>query len=120
MDILSQNNENTEFNNFSDENDLEEPIAEAAVKIKYDIQENCKEKEEPLDPLANDFAKDMIEDEEGILYCKVCNFVTKNAPAMYMHIDIHIQAMKKENGSKVLFRLLCEQCQIKFSSIFQP
>ena len=117
MYIFSQNNKNTEFYNLSDENDLEEPIGEAAVNIKYEIQESCKEKEELLDPLADGFAKDMIRHEAGTFSYKVCAFVTNNKHDMYMHIDIHITAMKKKNGSKVLLRLPCEQCQIKFSSL---
>ena len=56
MNILLQINEITEFFTFSDDNDLEEPIAEAALNIKYEIQESCKEKEQPLDPLADNFA----------------------------------------------------------------
>ena len=116
-DILPQNNKNAEIGNLPHESDLEELIAEAAVNIKYEIPENRKEKEEPLDPIADNFAKDMIEHDEGTLSCKVCNFVTSNTSDMYMHINIHIKAMEKKNGSKVLLKLHCEQCHIKFSSV---
>ena len=116
-DKLLQNDENTDIKNIPDETDLEKFIAEAATRIKYEIQENFKEKEESLNPIADDFAKDMIKHNEGKLSCKVCNFVTSNTPDMNMHIQIHIQAMKKKNGSKVLFRLPCEQCQMNFSSV---
>ena len=57
-DIISLNNKTTDIDKLSDETDLKELIADAAVDIKYEIQENCNEKEEHLDPLAKDFAKE--------------------------------------------------------------
>ena len=76
-----------------------EAITEALIdNIKN--QENTTEKDGPQDPLTNNIAEDMIVTSEGTFTCKVCDFVTNETLDIYIHVDIHIEAIKKKNKVK--------------------
>ena len=97
--IIWEKKEKIEIENPMEEIYSKEAITEALIdNIKN--QENTTEKDGPKDPLTNNIAEDMIVTSEGTFTCKVCDFVTNEKLDIYIHVDIHIEAIKKKNMIK--------------------
>ena len=90
----------TQFDNTVEETYSKEAINEALSDNIFKNHENSTEKDGPQDPLTNNITEDMIANSEGTFTCKVCDFVTNETLDIYVHVEIHIEAMKKKKTAK--------------------
>ena len=98
--LIWEKTEKTQFENTMEQTYSKEAITEALSENIFKNQENITEEDGPQDPLTNNIAEDMIANSEGTFTCKVCDFVTNDTLDIYIHVEIHIEAMKKKNTAK--------------------